>query len=166
VILQILYSALWTGLAVLNGMLAEEKGERGYKWFLLSLPLGPLASVLIMARPAVQPRADLPMLNDDELLRVAEAYARQQYGEVHGDDYTLVKAADIVEPPGAHFYAQYPPAVHLTGDGGFFVARADGHVTPLGAGELMRAAWELGSPPASVSRVEIVRRVMLARRRG
>ncbi len=50
---QIVFSTLWTGLAVLNGKLAEDKGDRGYKWFLLSLPLGPLASILILARPVV-----------------------------------------------------------------------------------------------------------------
>jgi len=55
-ILEIVYSTLWTGLAVLNGKLAEDKGDRGFKWFLLSLPLGPLASVLILARPVVRSR--------------------------------------------------------------------------------------------------------------
>ena len=52
-IIEIAASTLWTSLAVLNGKLAENKGDRGFKWFLLSLPLGPLASVLIMARPVV-----------------------------------------------------------------------------------------------------------------
>ena len=106
------------------------------------------------------------MLNDDELVRVAEAYARQHYGEVHGDDYTLVKTADLSDPAGAHFFAQYPPALHLTGDGGFFVARADGHITSLGAGEFSRAASELGAPLEDVTRAEIVRRIMLARKAG
>ena len=55
-IIEIVASTLWTGLAVLNAKLAESKGDRGYKWFLLSLPLGPLASVLIMARPVVKSR--------------------------------------------------------------------------------------------------------------
>ena len=53
-ITEIVLSTLWTGLAVLNGKLAEDRGDRGYKWFLLSLPLGPLASVLILARPVVR----------------------------------------------------------------------------------------------------------------
>jgi hypothetical protein len=55
-IIEIAAGTLWTGLAVLNGKLAESKGDRGDKWFLLSLPLGPLASVLIMARPVVKSR--------------------------------------------------------------------------------------------------------------
>ncbi len=53
-IIEIAASSLWTGLAVLNGKLAESNGDRGFKWFLVSLPLGPLASVLIMARPVVK----------------------------------------------------------------------------------------------------------------
>jgi len=46
-----LSSALWTGLAVLNGWYAESKNDRGFKWFLISLLLGPLASIMIAARP-------------------------------------------------------------------------------------------------------------------
>jgi hypothetical protein len=53
-IIELAASTLWTSLAVLNGKLVEERGDRGLKWFLLSLPLGPLASVLIMARPVVK----------------------------------------------------------------------------------------------------------------
>ena len=41
-IIEIAASTLWTSLAILNGQLAENKGDRGFKWFLLSLPLGPL----------------------------------------------------------------------------------------------------------------------------
>ena len=52
-ILRVLLPALWTVLAFLNGWLAEGKNERGYKWFLMSLLLGPLATVLIVARPRV-----------------------------------------------------------------------------------------------------------------
>jgi hypothetical protein len=58
VILQALSGSLWTGLAVLNGKLAEQKGDRYWKWFFLSLPLGPLASVLIVARPVVNRSSD------------------------------------------------------------------------------------------------------------
>ena len=54
--LQVLYGTLWSGLAFLNGKLAESNGDRGLKWVLLSLPLGPLATVLILARPEVEPR--------------------------------------------------------------------------------------------------------------
>jgi len=54
-ILQTAIGLLWSGLAVLNATLAETKNERYWKWFLLSLPLGPLASVLILTRPVVPP---------------------------------------------------------------------------------------------------------------
>ena len=53
-IVEAVSGALWTGLAVLNGSLAERKGDRYWKWFLMSLPLGPLASILIMVRPVVK----------------------------------------------------------------------------------------------------------------
>jgi hypothetical protein len=55
---QALAGTLWSGLAFLNGKLAESKGDRGLKWVLLSMPLGPLATVLILARPVVKPRHD------------------------------------------------------------------------------------------------------------
>lgn len=53
---QVVYSistALWTSLAFLNARLAESKSDRPFKWFMLSLWLGPLASLLILARPVV-----------------------------------------------------------------------------------------------------------------
>jgi len=53
---QALAGTLWSGLAFLNGKLAESKGDRGLKWVLMSVPLGPLATVLILARPVVKPR--------------------------------------------------------------------------------------------------------------
>jgi len=53
---QALAGTLWSGLAFLNGKLAESKGDRGLKWVLMSVPLGPLATVLILARPEVKPR--------------------------------------------------------------------------------------------------------------
>lgn len=46
-------TALWTTLAFLNAELAKAKNDRGFKWFLLSIWLGPLASILILARPAL-----------------------------------------------------------------------------------------------------------------
>ena len=57
-ILQVVYGTLWGGLAALNGTLAQDKGDRYWKWFLLSLPLGPLASMLIMVRPVVKGPSD------------------------------------------------------------------------------------------------------------
>lgn len=46
-------STLWIVLALANGKYAESKNDRGYKWFLLSLWLGPLATILIAARPTL-----------------------------------------------------------------------------------------------------------------
>jgi len=53
---QVVYSigsALWTGLAFLNARLAESKNDRGFKGFMRSLWLGPLASLLVLARPTL-----------------------------------------------------------------------------------------------------------------
>ena len=50
-VLYVVGSGLWTGLAVVNGRYAESKNDRGFKWFLISLWLGPLASVLLAFRP-------------------------------------------------------------------------------------------------------------------
>jgi hypothetical protein len=103
------------------------------------------------------------MLNDDELDRIAEAYARRRYGEGHGDDYTLIKIAQISDPPGAHFFARYPPAGALIGDGGFFVSRVNGHVTPLGSGDFARARirWMQLHGPVMEDPPELLQMVMI-----
>lgn len=75
------------------------------------------------------------MLSEEELVSVAEAYARQHYGRAHGDHYKLERLADLAEPAGVHFGAAYPPGHELLGDGGFFVMRCDGVVIPLGSGD-------------------------------
>ncbi len=51
--LRVLVPSLWTVLALLNGWLAEQKDEPPSKWFLISVLLGPLATILILARPRV-----------------------------------------------------------------------------------------------------------------
>ena len=53
VLYGIMYNGLWLMLALLNAALAASKNDRRLKWFLLSLFLGPLASVMILARPVL-----------------------------------------------------------------------------------------------------------------
>lgn len=50
-LLYAMYTGLWTALAFLNAELARSKNDRPFKWFILSIWLGPLASMLILARP-------------------------------------------------------------------------------------------------------------------
>lgn len=47
----------WFALALVNAGLAEQKGRSRLVWFLVSLLLGPIATLLIV----VWPRVDLPM---------------------------------------------------------------------------------------------------------
>lgn len=55
------YSAAWFTLSLINAGLAQGKGRSGLKWWLGSLFLGPFATLLIVAWPAVQPGAsELP----------------------------------------------------------------------------------------------------------
>lgn len=49
------YSAAWFTLSVINAGLAQSKGRSGLTWWLVSLLLGPLATLLIVAWPALQP---------------------------------------------------------------------------------------------------------------
>lgn len=55
---ELIAGTLWSALAVLNGKLAESNGDRGFKWFLMSVPLGPLATALLLARPRVKGSGD------------------------------------------------------------------------------------------------------------
>jgi hypothetical protein len=41
-------------LALINSGLAQSKGRRGLIWFLISLLLGPIATLLIVAMPDVR----------------------------------------------------------------------------------------------------------------
>ena len=42
---------LWLTLSLVNAGLAQCKGRRGWYWWLWSLLLGPLATLLIVVRP-------------------------------------------------------------------------------------------------------------------
>ena len=48
------YAVGWGTLSLINAGLAQGKGRRGLNWWLLSLLLGPLATLLIVLRPAVR----------------------------------------------------------------------------------------------------------------
>jgi hypothetical protein len=47
------FSAAWFTLSLINAGLAQGKGRSGANWWLLSLALGPFATLLIVAWPAV-----------------------------------------------------------------------------------------------------------------
>jgi hypothetical protein len=49
------YSAAWFTLSLINAGLAQSKGRSGASWWLVSLFIGPLATFLIVASPAVEP---------------------------------------------------------------------------------------------------------------
>ncbi len=46
----------WGTLALINAALAQGKNRSGLWWFLLSLPLGPLATLLLVLLPKVRPK--------------------------------------------------------------------------------------------------------------
>jgi hypothetical protein len=54
------YSAAWFTLSLINAGLAQSKGRSGVNWWLLSLFLGPFATLLIVAWPAVEPGEPAP----------------------------------------------------------------------------------------------------------
>ena len=45
------YVVGWGALALINAGLAQGKGRSGLAWFLISLPLGPVATFLIVVLP-------------------------------------------------------------------------------------------------------------------
>lgn len=51
------YSVGWFTLALINAGLAQSKGRRGLVWFLVSILLGPLATLLIVVWDPVPPPA-------------------------------------------------------------------------------------------------------------
>lgn len=53
---QAYYSAGWLTLSLVNAGLAQGKGRSGLAWWLVSLFLGPLATLLIVLLPRVWPR--------------------------------------------------------------------------------------------------------------
>lgn len=50
------YVAGWGTLTLINAGLAQGKGRSGLAWFLLSLLLGPIATLLIVILPSVEQR--------------------------------------------------------------------------------------------------------------
>ena len=54
------FSAAWFTLSLINAGLAQGKGRSGLNWWLLSLLLGPFATFLIVAWPAVTPKEPAP----------------------------------------------------------------------------------------------------------
>ena len=46
----------WGTLALINAALAQGKNRSGLLWFLLSLPLGPLATLVLVVLPKVRSR--------------------------------------------------------------------------------------------------------------
>lgn len=53
---QAYYSAGWFTLSLINAGLAQGKGRSGLGWWLLSLLLGPLATLLIVILPGLWAR--------------------------------------------------------------------------------------------------------------
>lgn len=49
------FSAAWFTLSLINAGLAQSKGRSGSSWWLISLFIGPFATFLIVASPAVEP---------------------------------------------------------------------------------------------------------------
>ncbi|MEY9876133.1 hypothetical protein ABH931_005643 [Streptacidiphilus sp. MAP12-33] len=52
------YSVGWLTLSLINAGLAQGKGRSGLNWWLISLLLGPVATLLIVVRP----RLETPMV--------------------------------------------------------------------------------------------------------
>jgi len=48
------YFVGWGTLALINAALAQGKNRSGLLWFLLSLPLGPVATLLLVLLPKVR----------------------------------------------------------------------------------------------------------------
>lgn len=48
------YFVGWGTLALINAGLAQSKGRRGLIWFLISLLLGPIATLLLVVMPDVR----------------------------------------------------------------------------------------------------------------
>ena len=110
------------------------------------------------------------MLSEDELSSLAQAYAQERYGCGIGSGYTVLKAAELSDPPVAFFSVQFPAGEELTGDGGFFISISDGQVTGLGSGDWVRAWHEVRAAnpetlpgPESGSSPELLRRIVLNR---
>lgn len=56
------YGAWWTSLTLVNAGLAQTKGRSGLNWWLLSLFLGPVATLLIVVwNPLPKPAGNGPV---------------------------------------------------------------------------------------------------------
>ncbi len=53
---NIVLIVMWITLALINAALAQGKLRRGWVWFLLSLPFGPLVTLALVAVPKARPR--------------------------------------------------------------------------------------------------------------
>jgi len=53
--MQNTYYAGWGTLALINANLGQLKGDNGLAWFLLSLIVGPIATILLLLRGAPNP---------------------------------------------------------------------------------------------------------------
>lgn len=51
------YAIGWGTLALINAGLAQSKNRSGLAWFLISLLLGPLATLFIVLSPPIAPAA-------------------------------------------------------------------------------------------------------------
>jgi hypothetical protein len=54
------YAIGWGTLSLLNAGLAQAKGHRGLPWFLVSLLIGPLATLLLVLQPTRLPPESWP----------------------------------------------------------------------------------------------------------
>jgi hypothetical protein len=54
------YAVDWFTLSLINAGLAQAKGRSGLRWWLISLLIGPLATVLIVVWPRPEPKPPTP----------------------------------------------------------------------------------------------------------
>jgi hypothetical protein len=52
------YAIGWGTLAMINAGLAQSKNRSGLNWFLLSLLLGPIATLFVVLSPPIPPTAN------------------------------------------------------------------------------------------------------------
>jgi hypothetical protein len=55
------YGVGWGTLMLINAGLAQGKGRGGLVWFLLSIILGPIATLLIVLLPPIKPAQDFDL---------------------------------------------------------------------------------------------------------
>lgn len=74
------YSVGWLTLSLINAGLAQGKGRSGLNWWLLSLLLGPLATLFVVVRP----RLDTPSVRLLMEVAAAEAGAHEDPADPAG----------------------------------------------------------------------------------